>query len=128
VSACKCGEKKATFKHEQHKQRNCPTGGQLHDLTVLLAQRPCTESCTIDFGKGLQYQGVVKADMRISIKDYHRKKNLKILLLRPPFPGREFLVRMNGAPWPAGGGTVSLTRLVTALPKALVRANPIGGP
>ena len=27
-----------------------------------------------------------------------------------------------GAPWPAGGGPVSLTRLVTALRKSLVRA------
>jgi len=46
----------------------------------------------------------MKADLRISIKDYHRKKNLKILLFRPPFPCRQFLARMNGAPWPAGGG------------------------
>ena len=44
----------------------------------------------------------MKADLRISIKDYRRKKNLKILLFRPPFPGRQFLVRMNGGPWPAG--------------------------
>ena len=40
----------------------------------------------------------MKAGLRISIKDYHRKKNLKILLFRPPFPFRQFLVRMNGAP------------------------------
>ena len=45
----------------------------------------------------------MKADLRISINDYHRKKSLKILLFRPPFPGRQFLVRMNGVPWPAGG-------------------------
>jgi hypothetical protein len=68
----------------------------------------------------------MKADLRISIKDYRRKKNLKILLLRPPFPGRQFLVRMNGAPWPAGGGPGLLTRLVTALRKALVRAGSVG--
>jgi hypothetical protein len=68
----------------------------------------------------------MKADLRISIKDYHRKKNLKILLFRPPFPGRQFLVQMNGAPWPAGGGPVSLTRLVTALRKSLVRAGRTG--
>ncbi len=68
----------------------------------------------------------MKADLRISTKDYHRKKNLKILLLRPPFPGRQFLVRMSGAPWPAGGGPVSLTRLVTALRKSLVRAGCAG--
>jgi hypothetical protein len=43
----------------------------------------------------------MKADLRISIKDYRRKKNLKILLFRPPSPG-----------W----------RLVAALRKALVMA------
>ena len=65
----------------------------------------------------------MKADLRISIKDYHRNKNLKILLFRPPFPCRQFLVRMNGVPWPAKGGPVSMTRLVTALRKSLVKAN-----
>jgi hypothetical protein len=68
----------------------------------------------------------MKADSRVSIKDYHRKKNLNILWFRPPFPCRQFLVRMNGAPWPAGGGPVSLTRLVTALRKSLVRAGRAG--
>jgi hypothetical protein len=68
----------------------------------------------------------MKADLRISIKDYHRKKNLKILLFRPPFPGRQFLVRMNGVPWQAGGGPGSLTRLGTALRKSLVRAGRTG--
>jgi hypothetical protein len=64
----------------------------------------------------------MKADLRISIKDHHRKKNLKIRLFRPPFPCRQFLVRMNGAPWPRAGEPMSLTRLVTALRKSLVRA------
>jgi hypothetical protein len=68
----------------------------------------------------------MKADLRISIKDHHRNKSLKILLFRPPFPSRQFLVQMNGAPWPARGGPVSLTRLVTALRKSLVRANRDG--
>jgi hypothetical protein len=40
----------------------------------------------------------MKADLRISIKDYHRKRHLKILLCRPPFPCRQFLVPMNGTP------------------------------
>ena len=53
--------------------------------------------------------------------DYHGRQNLKNLLSRPRFPGREFLVRLNGAPWPAGGGPLLLTRLVTALSKSLVR-------
>jgi hypothetical protein len=68
----------------------------------------------------------MKADLPIFIKDYHRKKNLKILLFRPPYPCRQFLVRMNGEPWPAGGGPVTLTRLVTALRKALVRVGGAG--
>ena len=95
-------------------------------LTVLLGQQPCTGSCTVNFCKERYLHRVMKADLRISIKDYRRKKNLKILLFRPPFPGRQFLVRMNGEPWPAGGGPVSLTRLVTALRKALVRADGAG--
>jgi hypothetical protein len=81
----------------------------------------------MDFWKWRQFQKVMKADLRISIKDYHRKKNLKIMLFRPPFPGRQFLVRVNGAPWPPDGGPVSLTRLVTALRKALVRVGRFGG-
>jgi hypothetical protein len=68
----------------------------------------------------------MKADLRISIKDYHRKKNLEILLFRPPFPCRQFLVQMNGTSWPSGGGPVSLTRLVTALRKPLVKAGRAG--
>jgi hypothetical protein len=58
----------------------------------------------------------------LSIKDYHRNKSLKILLFRPPFACRGFVVRMNGAPWPKSGGPVCLTRLLAALRKALVRA------
>ena len=69
----------------------------------------------------------MRADLRISIKDYHRKKSLKFLLFRPPFACRQFLVRMNGAPWPAGGGLVSLTRLVTALRTSLVGAGRVAG-
>jgi hypothetical protein len=61
-------------------------------------------------------------DLRISIKDYRRKKTLKVLLFRAPFPGRRFLVRMDGKPWPQGTTTASLTRVLTALRKALVRA------
>jgi hypothetical protein len=63
----------------------------------------------------------MKADLRISIKDYHRNKSLKILLLRAHSP-RQFFVRMNGQPWPVSGKPVSLSRLSAALRKALVRA------
>ena len=65
----------------------------------------------------------MKADLRISVKDYHRNKNLKIQLMRVPFASsRQFWVRMNGEPWPKNGHPVSLTRLMTALRKSLVKA------
>ena len=63
-------------------------------------------------------------DLRISIKDYRRKKSLKVLLFRPPFPSRGFMVRMEGKAWPGAGRTASLTRLLRALRKARVRATP----
>jgi hypothetical protein len=65
----------------------------------------------------------MKAELRISIKDYRRDKNLKILLVRVPFSAsRQFWVKMNGAAWPANGKPVSLTRLMTALRKSLVKS------
>ena len=64
----------------------------------------------------------MKADLRISIKDYSRNKNLKVQLVRVPFSPRQFFVSMNSQPWPASGKPVSLTRVLTALRKALVRA------
>jgi hypothetical protein len=73
-------------------------------LTILLAFALGTRTCTMDFCKVLCFHGVMKAALRISIKHYHRKKNLKVLLFRPPYPSRGFLVQMNGAWWPAGGG------------------------
>ena len=56
------------------------------------------------------------------MKDNHRGKNLKILLFRSPFPTRQFFVSMNGEPWPKDGKPVSLTRLLTALRKSLVKS------
>jgi hypothetical protein len=65
----------------------------------------------------------MKADLRISVKDYRRNKNLKIQLVRVPFSlSRQFLVRMNGVPWPKDARPVSLTRVLTALRKALVKS------
>jgi hypothetical protein len=50
-----------------------------------------------------------KADLRISIKDYHRNKNLKIQLVRVPFAStRQFWVSMNGKPWSDDGRPVSI--------------------
>jgi hypothetical protein len=63
----------------------------------------------------------MKADLRISIKDYQRNKNLKILLQRLPYNSRQFYVRMNGEPWPKDGRPVSITRLMTALRKSLAK-------
>ena len=65
----------------------------------------------------------MKADLRISVKDYRRDKNLKIQLVRVPFSGnRQFWAKMNGEPWPKDGRPVSLTRLLTALRKSLVKS------
>jgi len=63
----------------------------------------------------------MKADRRISVKDYHKNKTLKVLLCRPPFPSRQFMVWMNGERWARDERMVSLTRVLAALPKALVR-------
>jgi hypothetical protein len=80
-------------------------------------------SCTVVFYKPGCYHALMKADLRISIKDYKRNKNLKIQLVHVPFSAsRQFWVRMNGVPWPKDGRPVSLTRLLTALRKALVKS------
>jgi hypothetical protein len=62
----------------------------------------------------------MKADLRISIKDYRRNKSLKVQLVQVPFGQRQFWVRMAGKPWPTSGQPVSITRVMTALRKALV--------
>ena len=62
----------------------------------------------------------MKADFRISVKDSRRGKNLKVLLSRVPF-SRQFLVTMNGAPWPATGRPVSLSKIFASLRKAVVK-------
>jgi hypothetical protein len=45
----------------------------------------------------------MKAELRISIKDYHRKKTLKITLARAPYSIRQLLVLMNSQRGPADG-------------------------
>ena len=80
-------------------------------------------ACMTGFFNRGRYHGLMKADLRISVKDYRRNKNLKVLLTQIPFAAtRQFWVRMNGQPWPRTGQPVSVTRLMTALRKALVRA------
>jgi hypothetical protein len=61
----------------------------------------------------------MKADLRISIKDFNRNKNLKIQLQRAIFSHRQFYVRMNGTPWPKDGRPVSLTKLLTSIRKGV---------
>jgi hypothetical protein len=77
----------------------------------------------VDFYNLCRYHAFMQADLRISVKDYRRNKNLKIQVLRVPYARhRQFLVKMNGKPWPQSGHPVSLTRLITALRKSLVKA------
>jgi hypothetical protein len=65
----------------------------------------------------------MKSNIRISVKDLLQNKNLKIQLFRVPFArNRQFCVKMNGQPWPKDGRPVSLTRLLTALRKSLVKS------
>jgi hypothetical protein len=69
---------------------------------------------------------VVTAARRISIKHDRRNKSLKILLLRPSFPSRGFMARMNGQARPKHGRPVCLTRVRAALRKSLVKAGAPG--
>jgi len=90
---------------------------------MLLYDYPCTVACTTDFSISLLYHKFMKSDLRISIKDYRRNKNLKILLERAFSSHRQFYVSMNGSPWPKDGRPVSLTKLLAAIRKALVKSS-----
>lgn len=89
---------------------------------LLIYDELCTVSCTPDFHNLACYHGIMKTALRISVKDYRRNKNLKILLVAVPFAPRRFFVTMNGATWPKAGGPASLTRVFTALRKSLVKS------
>jgi hypothetical protein len=78
------------------------------------------ERAWLIFTGALVFNGFMKADFRISVKDLRRGRNLKVQLFRVPF-GRQFLVRMDGQPWPASGRPVSLSRVFASLRKAVVR-------
>ena len=55
--------------------------------------------CTVGFDNGGLSHAFIKADWRISVKDYRRNKNLKVQLTPVPFSrSRQFWVRMNGKP------------------------------
>ena len=74
--------------------------------------------CKVDLDKSYCFHEAMKAELRISIKDYRQNKKLKILLFRTPFATRQHYVRMNGVAWPKDRRAVSLT----GVRKALVRA------
>jgi hypothetical protein len=78
--------------------------------------------CAVDLDKSHCFHRVMKADLRVSIKDYRQNKKLKILLFRTPFATRHYYVRMNAVAWPKDLRAASLTRLLTGVRKALVRA------
>ncbi len=49
-------------------------------------RRACTLSCTADFSDSLCDHVLMQADLRISVKDYSRNKNLKVAVgARPVF-------------------------------------------
>ena len=62
----------------------------------------------------------MKADFRISVKDFSRGHTLKVQLSRVPF-SRQFLVTMNGSRWPVSGRPVSLSKVFASLRKAVVK-------
>lgn len=72
------------------------------------------------FGSGFVFNGFMRADFRISVKDNSRGTNLKVLLTRVPM-GRQFFVKMNGERWPSNGRPVSLSKVFASLRKAVVR-------
>jgi hypothetical protein len=78
--------------------------------------------CTVDLNKRPCFHSLMKAELRISIKDYRQNKKLKVLLFRTPLATRRYYVRMNGVAGPKDRRAVSLTRLLTGVRKALVRA------
>ncbi len=80
-------------------------------------QPSCTAACTTEFCKILGYHILMKADRRISVKDYRRGRNLKIELAQVSYGSSlQFLLRTNR------GRPVSITRVLTALRKSIVKA------
>ena len=52
----------------------------------------------------------MEADVRNSVKDFHRNKNLEIQLVRVPFsPSRKGWVSKNGESWPVDGKRASFS-------------------
>jgi hypothetical protein len=76
-------------------------------LTTGSTNGSCAPPCTIGFCKTLQHNEVMLPDLRISIKDHRRAKNLKILLYRVRFGRPKLSVRMNGRQWPRDANPVS---------------------
>jgi hypothetical protein len=75
------------------------------------------------FQGGLVLAWVYESGLANFCQRLFTQKNLKILLRRLPYGHhRQFFVKMNGAPWPKDGRPVSLTRLLTARRKSMVKA------
>ncbi|HTX22295.1 MAG TPA: hypothetical protein VMD27_10635 [Candidatus Aquilonibacter sp.] len=111
------------LEHPNKPQTAAPCGQRASRRNIVLYGAACTMPCTLGFHKPACYHVLMKPDLRISVKDYRRDKNLKIQLARVSFSSnRHFWVRMNGQPWPKDGRPVSLTRLLTALRKSLVKS------
>ena len=72
----------------------------MQQITSDYTNELCTGACTIDLCKVFCSHVVMKAEVRILIKDYHRNKNLEVLLVRPPYPSRGLMVWMNRERWP----------------------------
>jgi hypothetical protein len=89
---------------------------------MLLYDKACTASRTLGFCNPACYHAIIKSDLRISVKDYRRNKNLKIPLQRATFTHRQFQVSMNDSPWKKDGRPVSPAKLFTSLGKPIVKS------
>jgi hypothetical protein len=54
----------------------------LFQSKVLFSRAVCTWTCTVVSSSRCFYHGFMKPDLRISIKDYRRDKDLKLMMLR----------------------------------------------
>jgi hypothetical protein len=70
----------------------------------MIIQSACKPPCTPDFHKALPYHDLMKYDIRISVKDHRRRKNLKLQMAQLSYSSsRQFSAKMNGSLWPSDG-------------------------
>jgi hypothetical protein len=60
-----------------------------HHRTIDYTSSSCTHLCTGDVYNPFWQHGLIKADLRISIKEYRNNKNLKMPLFRTPLAMRQ---------------------------------------